>query len=124
MFLFLYILLINATCFLVINSSEKMLNSFQPTPSIVVEDVDHLQTRLGFQSPPSYHMKIHDNNNVPSTLSLCTTFGIIKPDVDAYVTPLSLCQLPSTPKSPSSPVPPSVESFFFFFIFKAFGFPC
>ncbi|KZS07471.1 Uncharacterized protein APZ42_028586 [Daphnia magna] len=84
-----------------------MLNSFQPTPSIVVEDVDHLQTRLGFQSPPSYHMKIHDNNNVPSTLSLCTTFGIIKPDVDAYVTPLSLCQLPSTPKSPSSPVPPS-----------------
>ncbi|XP_057377458.1 uncharacterized protein LOC130699167 [Daphnia carinata] len=81
-----------------------MLNSFQPTPSIVVEDVDHVHTPLGFQSPSS-HRKIHDNNNVPSPLSLCTTFGIIKPDVDAYVTPLSLCQQPSTPKSSSSPVP-------------------
>ncbi|KAI9553254.1 hypothetical protein GHT06_021150 [Daphnia sinensis] len=83
-----------------------MLNSYQPTPSIVVEDVDHVQTRMGFQSPPSYHLKIHDNNNAPSPLSMCTTFGIIKPDVDAYVTPLSLCQQPSTPKSVSSPAVP------------------
>lgn len=81
-----------------------MARHLQPTPSIVVEDVDRIQTRLEFQSPPSYTLKIQDNNNCHSPLSLCTSFGIIKPDVDAYVTPLSLCQQPSTPISPSVPV--------------------
>lgn len=81
-----------------------MARHLQPTPSIVVEDVDRIQTRLEFQSPPSYQLKIQDNNNCHSPLSLCTSFGIIKPDVDAYVTPLSLCQQPSTPISPSVPV--------------------
>lgn len=82
----------------------------QPAPSIVVEDVDRIQTRLEFQSPPSYQLKIQDNNNCHSPLSLSASFGLIKPDVDAYVTPLSLCQQPSTPiSSPSIPVSLPVE---------------
>lgn len=82
-----------------------MSRYFQPAPSIVVEDVDRIQTRLEFQSPPSYQLKIQDNNNCHSPLSLSASFGLIKPDVDAYVTPLSLCQQPSTPiSSPSIPV--------------------
>lgn len=86
-----------------------MARHLQPTPSIVVEDVDRIQTRLEFQSPPSYTLKIQDNNNCHSPLSLCASFGTIKPDVDAYVTPLSLCQQPSTPISPSVPVSFPVE---------------
>lgn len=83
-------------------------SSWKATPSIVVEDVDHRQSKLFNLKYPDRNSNcrpsLHEKHSCTSVIEMQTVVGTIKPDVDAYVTPLSLCPSPTTSKqgSPSS----------------------
>ena len=86
---------------------------WKATPSIIVEDVDRIQSKLDYNKYPDKNVKTQLPAKEKPSLSLETckpllpgqavmlgTMKMIEPDVDAYVTPLSLCHPPS-PREPA-----------------------
>lgn len=78
------------------------VRNLQPTPTIVIEDVDQSEIRSDhqFRFPPCDGERRNSITNSPGSVPS----AMIQPDVDAYVTPLSLCQTPTPPATPSPPL--------------------
>ena len=80
-------------------SQKKMSVVRKPTPTIVIEDVDCQHEFQQVVPPPS--SPIHQLRRQGSVASISS--AMIQPEIDAYVTPLSLCQTPSPPAKSSHP---------------------